>query len=74
MKSLMVRFIIEYSRWVFLVAKQYYHGLRLRLMVWCYPDVARKVALRARWFGSQTDDIELLNGAEILEKLLAQRR
>jgi len=70
----MFRIVFEYSRWLFLVTKQHCHGLKLRWMVRRYPDTARIVAVRARWLGTQNGDAALLNGADIIEQLLARKR
>ena len=70
----MLRFAFEYCDWLFQKTKQELHGLRLRYMVWMYPDEARTAAVRARWFGSRDDDKALLNGADIIERLLANRQ
>jgi len=71
-ESLMFRIIFEYARWLFLITKQQCHGLKLRWMVSRYPEEARRAAVRARWFGTQNQDVALLNGAEIIERLLAK--
>ena len=70
----MLKFALDYCQWLGLKVKQEFHGLRLRYMVWLYPDAARTVAVRARWFGHQNNDTALLNGAEFIERLLAHRR
>jgi hypothetical protein len=70
----MLRFAFEYCNWLFQKIIQELHGLRLRYMVWLYPDEARAAAVRARWFGSRDNDTALLNGADIIERLLATRK
>jgi len=70
----MLKFAFEYCQWIMLKSQQGFHSLRLRYMVRLYPEAARTVAVRARWFGHQNNDSALLNGAEFIERLLAQRR
>ena len=70
----MLKFAFEYCHWMWLKTLQGFHSLRLRYMVRLYPDAARTVAVRARWFGHQNGDQALLNGAEFIERLLASRR
>ena len=70
----MLKFAYEYGHWTWLKTLQGFHSLRLRYMVWLYPEAARTVAVRARWFAYQNDDKALLSGAEFIERLLAGRR
>jgi hypothetical protein len=70
----MLKFAFEYCHWIYLKTLQGFHSTRLRYMVWLYPEAARTVAVRARWFGHQNNDAALLSGAEFIERLLSHRR